>query len=312
MTGSKKKDGTGGPVDEFAYNLEHWDEIPARDKSDRLPRGVTNGMFWEAVEDNRARLAHLLPGQYSSWTDDVMCDLAEEALNGVRNWAEYHDRVSLKAFVNGLVPAVVYTWLDRQRPKHRGGMTGTPKRQTDMLRQPVDGDADAMRRWLRAKDAHDRADRFDLGTDVYEAPDQERMHRRPIDCLDYDDWFLGETEQRAEDLESSSWLRECDALFQMLHATFHSRVSLLQAAVGRVATKSDDPRSDSALLRREILTWMTTYRRTQRLPPLDKFPILVATCRKVADNDSSLRRRRRRRTLRDARRAAEAAAERKP
>lgn len=282
--------------EDFDWNVEHWDEVPDREKNDRLPRGVTVSMFRDAVKDNEGRVRNLL-GSYDSWTGDVMCDLAFQAMRALPRWASYEHRSRLAAFVNSLAKSVVNEWLDRERPKHRGGMTYSPKRDRRSVDMPDDpGDADQVRAWLRDAGQYDQADRFDTGEDINSqyGPD-ERLHAAPTDRLDYENWKDEQRGGEHDDDDSSNrltleWDREYKALRNQIGVKYRSPYAW--DAVVRLADKDYRPDSDSGLIRNELLKWVLDCRSSGgRLPDLDGFPIITRTCQRAVERRNRRQRR---------------------
>ncbi|KAA8816769.1 hypothetical protein CSQ85_11725 [Bifidobacterium rousetti] len=282
-------------LNDYDWNVEHWDEIPAKSKNERLPKGVTQEMFWDAIQDNRNRVRNLL-GVYDSWTDDVMCELAEKALNALPRWVGYEHRGKLAAFVNFLAKSTVNEWLDRDRPKHRGGMTFSPKRDSKKIPMPNDpGNADAVREWLSATSRKDQANRFDIGDDINSqyGPDG-RLKAAPTDRLDYETWKtedMGERDEKQADQSdlTPKYDREFKALRDAIRIEYRTRDAW--EAVWKLALKDNRPDSDSELIRQEIRKWiLDCHKSGGSIPSIDSFPIITRTARRAADRRNNGRR----------------------
>lgn len=295
--------------DDYEWNLAHWDDIDPKDKNPTLPDGITVTMFWNAVLDNEKRVKALLGPTFVSWSGDVMCRFADEALRAAKRWAAYEQRKPLAAFFNTIAKATVNEWIDRERPKHRGGMTNTPK-----LAKPapsgVDGDEDAQRRANNRLDRLNASSRFDTGDDVNQTVDDDGTPRLPVtDHNDYETWRLshgedmlldrldhdaagtdaaiealsdawapnGSSQQTTGRDLTETWNRE----FQALKAAVNRRYRRPEAwdAIARRATGDTDPDSTGGRLRRELGIWILTCRKAGgRVPSLDDYPIITDVC----------------------------------
>lgn len=230
------------------------------DEDGVLPGGVRAGELMAAVEDNRRLVASRL-ADYPWAVDEVMADLAIEVFGALERWSRYERRESLASLANKLARDVVARWFERDRPKHRSGLTFVPG--LHRMEPPVEvaRSAAGRRDVYGGRGARSRDDRFALCADTSDEP-------LLTDRLSYRLW-AGDAGGGAGD---AAWdlpvdVEDMGALCSLVRARWGARAWRRVVSRALTGVKQD-------VLRMEIRHWLLCWHQG-RHPTFEGYPAIV-------------------------------------
>ncbi len=233
--------------------------------------GLTPDQVMQAVDENRKQIARRLSEWGFAWAvDEIMANVLEDLLQGgLDRWRDSPDgqQRPLGAFVNKIAFDKLGAWMDKDRPKYRGGMTYAPHtRRTSEPMSAGDGDSQIRMR-LHAETRAASSDRLIEAGDVFADTGDTIVTAPAGDKASYRAWL---TNQENEDTDDTGQYTADLAALQS--AIRHLGGRAAWTTLLRRCRTDHKPKGDG--LRREVRHWIEAHH-TGDAPALTEYPYIA-------------------------------------
>lgn len=236
--------------------MNEYTTISANDRRFQERYGLTPEQVMQAVDENRKQIARRLSEWGFTWAiDEIMANILDDLLQGGLD--RWHDsppdrQAPLGAFVNKIAFDKLGAWMDKERPKYRGGMTYAPRQHRNHDTTNLDGgDADQIRAWIRAESRAASGDRLCESGDVFADTGDAIVSAPAGDKASYRAWLTQEDEDACA---CDQYATDLKALESLIHGTYglHVWITLLRRCMTDHKPKGDG-------LRREVRHWLEAH-----------------------------------------------------